>query len=172
VAERTDRGRNGDGWTPDPTKNVLDLVAEQGKRIEQAAILREKRQDDLRKMEREHRLEMRRVQERCGKEISDLREQLAQKETQRLDAINLADSRKHDGERAEDKANVAIADAKAEGRAEALAQRVEAARQALDEQEGGRAQQTAGRQVNQWAVGLFVGVVVVAAEVALRLSGH
>lgn len=151
MVERAHNGRNGDR---DPSPNVLDLVTAAERRQDDLRIAEGKRQDDLAEM-----------RERHGRELDTQREKSVTaaklQEASRIDALLQA----NDGK-------VALALGKTETQAMAQDRRIAVLEQNQYSAGGRDLQRGAERQINQWAVGLIVGVVVVVAEVALRLSGR
>jgi hypothetical protein len=95
----------------DPTANVLSLVG--------AAM---QRQDDLRAAENRRINDLERMKEHCSKETDELREKLRRAESMRIDAVNLAESRRVDSRLDQQQASVAIASKEAVATAEALRQ--------------------------------------------------
>ncbi len=151
VAEREHNGRNGDR---DPTSNVLDLVAAEGRRQDDLRIAEGRRQDDLAEIREKH-----------GRELDLQRERAANaarsEEASRINQLLAAST-----------SNVALALEKQSAQALAQDRRIAVLEQNQYQSGGRDLQRGQERQINQWTVGLIVGVAVVAAEVALRLSGH
>jgi hypothetical protein len=117
----------------DPTANVLSLVA--------AAI---KRQDDLREQAEKYR------------------DKLAEAESRRVDANALAESRRIDALLQDARNAVALATARAEGTATALAERVDAAAKALAQGSGRDIGMSLGAKVVIGFVSLFVALLSLA----------
>lgn len=124
----------------DPTENVLQLVA--------ASM---KRQDDLREMESKHRDAMAALEREHRTEVREL-------ETKYRDAQLAAEARRLDALRAADKSDIALASARAEATAAALADRVATAATTLATDAGSKTQRTDDRGQNQWIVGLVLGL--------------
>lgn len=149
----------------DPTANVLKLV-------EQANI----RQDDLRKAAKKRRDDLDYLERYYQRELRDA-------ESKRLDAERKQEQTRVDSVIAALQSTISTLTTQIVATATTLATQAKeqnetttAAIRLLEANQnrglGITEQQGTGRQVNQWAVGLIVGVVVVAAEVALRVTGH
>jgi hypothetical protein len=162
--------------TIDPTLNVKELVELRTKHETEMRTASEKRQDDLREMERH-----------CKAETDALREQLKEAESKRLDAVNLAESRRLDAGTMEQKAAIGLASEKVAAQAATLAaqvvasattiaQQMESMRAGFDsritrveqqrwEAGGASTQRVDTRQLMQWFIGIVMaGLVAVAAH--------
>jgi len=160
----------------DPTANVLKLVEQANIRQDDLRAAAKTRRDDLDTLERYYQ------------------DKLREAESKRLDAERSQEQTRVDSLLdAQQKAADLVA-AKLSDTATTLAQQVVATAEQLSKAAAGQNETTtqairllernqylagvdpnqrnASRQINQWAVGLIVGVVVVVAEIALRLSGH
>lgn len=155
----------------DPTKNVLQLVEAQVKRIDdlqkvndQLIKLRDRRQDDLRNMQAKHL-----------QEISQVRAEYEQKlriaETARIDAIRAVDvaAVRSEAEVANTRATTLAAQVQSTAEAfraqmasaiAPLVTSIESLRQAQYQQQGAKDQSTEGRGINQWAIGVALVIAV------------
>lgn len=153
------------GATIDPTLNVKEALKSAVDAI-----------TGLIDRDREHAAEIRRLEERYADKLDALRKELAAKETERINAINLAETRRIDAARQEDKSNVALALAQADLKQSALSEQVAAQTKVQSEQEGGRALQSTRRQSSQWSTGLVVAgagtVLVFLVELYRIATGH
>ena len=125
----------------DPTANVLQLVAAEGRRLDEMRTasdrlneVRDKHQNDLTDLERRHRLEIREL------------------ETKFRDKEREAEKARIDAQRAEDKAAIALATQRGEATASALADRVETAAKTLAAEAGSKEQRVDNRAQNQWTI--------------------
>lgn len=149
----------------DPTANVLKLVEQANIRQDDLRVAAKQRRDDLDALERYYQRELRDA------------------ESKRLDAERKQEQTRVDSVIAALQATITTLTTQIVSTATVLATQAKeqnetttAAIRLLEANQnrglGITEQQGTGRQVNQWAVGVIVGVVVVAAEIALRLSGH
>lgn len=111
----------------DPTSNVFDLVAATEKRIDDLRAADGKRVDDL----LQAASNLRAVDDRYGREVTELREKLALAESGRIDMATRAEARRIDALLAAAENARALATTRAELTAHALAERVDTSAKTL-----------------------------------------
>ncbi len=149
----------------DPTANVLKLVEQANVRQDDLRTAAKQRRDDLDTLERYYQRELRDAE---SKRIDAERKQ----EQNRVDSVIAALQSTITTLTTQIVATATTLATQAKEQNETTTAAIRLLEQKSYERTGIEVQRGEGRQVNQWAVGLVVGVVVVAAEVALRLSGH
>jgi 23S rRNA pseudoU1915 N3-methylase RlmH len=182
---------NGGGKAPaipliDPTANVTALV-----------LSVEKRLDDARSSDAAHNAEIRRLEQHCATEVSELREKLAEAQLQRIDALALAEKTRIDAKISQGEQNVALTAERTTAQAAALATAVSASAEALrlaaqqqndvttkairileqnQYQSGGRDEQrTQGRATAGQTLYIVFGAggfIIALAALFLRATGH